>query len=230
MTRLSIPHYAMALAHVASLRSEDPYRKVGAVALSHDHRILGAAYNGLAPGFNAPAGFWEDRDKRQKFMLHAEVNLMSLVKRMEVKIVAVTTCPCTSCMLMLCAYGVKEIYYADEYTSHAHEIADLYGIRLARVDQDESLITMTNEAKQLTTPLSEIDQMKLPLPPPLPLRGLAGPMQEYVPPDAGPMAEYDEPDPKIAALMKMSPKKFCPECGMIMNGSTCVECQISPAQ
>ena len=32
-TRLTIPEYAMALAHVASLRSEDPYRKVGAVAI-----------------------------------------------------------------------------------------------------------------------------------------------------------------------------------------------------
>ena len=31
-TRLTIPQYAMALAHVASLRSEDPFRKVGAVA------------------------------------------------------------------------------------------------------------------------------------------------------------------------------------------------------
>ena len=31
-SRLGIPEYAMALAHVASLRSEDPYRKVGAAA------------------------------------------------------------------------------------------------------------------------------------------------------------------------------------------------------
>jgi dCMP deaminase len=63
--RLSIPQYAMALADVASLRSEDPYRKVGAAALDHENRVIGTAYNGLAPGFNPPQGFWDDRESRQ---------------------------------------------------------------------------------------------------------------------------------------------------------------------
>lgn len=132
--RISIPQYAMALAHVASLRSEDPFRKVGAAALDHDNRVIATAYNGLAPGFIAPAGFWEDRDKRQRYMLHAEVNLCSLFKRGEAKIVATTTMPCTACMQTLCAYGVKEIYFRDSYDdSHAPEIAQMYGIRLQQV-------------------------------------------------------------------------------------------------
>ena len=76
--RLSIPQYVMALAHVASLRSEDPFRKVGAAALDFDNRVIGTAYNGLAPGYDAPEGFWEDRDKRQKYMLHAEVRLLAI--------------------------------------------------------------------------------------------------------------------------------------------------------
>ena len=64
--RISIAEYAIALAHVASLRSEDPFRKVGAVALDHSNRVIGTAYNGLAPGFDAPEGFWDDRDQRQE--------------------------------------------------------------------------------------------------------------------------------------------------------------------
>lgn len=133
--RLSIPQYAMALAHVASLRSEDPYRKVGAAALDHDNRVIATAYNGLAPGFDAPEGFWEDRDKRQKFMLHAEVNLCSLFKRGEAKIVATTTMPCTACMQTLCAYGVKEVYYRDIYhQSDAPEIAATYGVKLMQIN------------------------------------------------------------------------------------------------
>ena len=96
--RLGIPEYAMALAHVASLRSEDPFRKVGAAALDRDNRVIGTAYNGLAPGFDPPPGFWDDRDDRQKFMLHAEINLCSLFKRGEARLVATTTMPCTSCM------------------------------------------------------------------------------------------------------------------------------------
>ncbi len=124
----------MALAHVASLRSEDPYRKVGAAALDGDNRVIGTAYNGLAPGFDPPPGFWDDREARQKFMLHAEVNLCSLFRRGEARIVATTTMPCTSCMQTLCAYGIEEIYYADVYCeSDADEIAELYGVRLARI-------------------------------------------------------------------------------------------------
>ena len=133
-TRISIPAYAMGLAHVASLRSEDPFRKVGAVAFDFDNRVVGAAYNGLAPGFEAPEGFWEDREKRQKYMLHAEVNLCSLFTRGSVKLVACTTEPCTSCAQMLCAYGVKEIYFRDEYaSSEAKEICRLYGIHLEQL-------------------------------------------------------------------------------------------------
>ena len=131
MSRLSIPEYVMALAHVAALRSEDPYRKVGAAALDADNRVIGTAYNGLYPGFTAPAGFWNSRDERQKFMLHAAINLCSLFKRGEAKIVACTTMPCTSCMQALCAHGVKIIYYGEDYDkSEARAIADLYGVQL----------------------------------------------------------------------------------------------------
>ncbi len=134
--RLSIPQYAMALAHVASLRSEDPYRKVGAAALDFDNRVIGTAYNGLAPGFDAPEGFWDDRDSRQKFMLHAEINLCSLFRRGEAKIVATTTMPCTSCMQTLCAYGIREVYYRDIYkASDAPEVAAIYGVKLEQITE-----------------------------------------------------------------------------------------------
>ena len=132
--RISIPEYAMALAHVASLRSEDPYRKVGAVAIDFANRVIGTAYNGLAPGFDPPPGFWDNRAARQKYMLHAEVNLCSLFTRGTVKLVAVTTQPCTSCMQMLCAYGIREVYFRDTYEiSEAPAIADIYGVKLVQL-------------------------------------------------------------------------------------------------
>ena len=127
MSRLSIPQYVMGLAHVAALRSEDPYRKVGAAALDKDNRVIGTAYNGLFPGFTAPEGFWASRSERQKFMLHAEINLCSLFKRGEAKIVACTTMPCTSCMQALCAHGVKTIYYGEDVKEkHAQKAADIF--------------------------------------------------------------------------------------------------------
>jgi len=134
MERLAIAQYALSLAHVASLRSEDPYRKVGAAALDFDNRVIGTAYNGLAPGFKAPEGFWDDRQQRQKFMLHAEVNLCSLFRRGEARIVATTTMPCTSCMQTLCAYGIEEIYFHEQYhQSEALEIAQTYGIKIQQI-------------------------------------------------------------------------------------------------
>ena len=136
MSRLSIPQYVMALAHVAALRSEDPYRRVGAAALDKDNRVIGTAYNGLFPGFTAPEGFWASRDERQKYMLHAEINLCSLFKRGEAKVVACTTMPCTSCMQALCAHGVKTIYYGEAYPdSQAPAIAAMYGVELIHVPE-----------------------------------------------------------------------------------------------
>lgn len=134
VNRLPIPQYAMALAHVAALRSEDPFRKVGAAALDKDNRVIGTAYNGLFPGFTAPKDFWDSREERRKFMLHAEINLCSLFRRGEARIVACTTMPCTSCMQALCAHGVKTIYYGETYAeSRAPEIADMYGVELIHV-------------------------------------------------------------------------------------------------
>lgn len=140
-SRLSISEYAMALAHVASLRSEDPFRKVGAVAIDFDNRVIGTAYNGLAPGYDPDASFWEDRDARRKYMLHAEVNLCSLFTRGNVKLVACTTKPCTSCMQMLCAYGIKEVYYRDNYPeSEADAIADRYQVKLIQLTEYPTIV------------------------------------------------------------------------------------------
>ena len=133
-SRLPIPQYVMTLAHAAALRSEDPYRKVGAAALDADNRVIGTAYNGLYPGFKAQDTFWASRDERQKYMLHAEINLCSLFRRGEAKVVACTTMPCTSCMQALCAHGVKTIYYCEPYDkSEAPAIASLYGVELIQV-------------------------------------------------------------------------------------------------
>ena len=115
----------MTLAHAAALRSEDPYRKVGAAALDADNRVIGTAYNGLYPGFKAQDTFWASRDERQKYMLHAEINLCSLFRRGEAKVVACTTMPCTSCMQALCAHGVKTIYYCEPYDKSEADLRKL---------------------------------------------------------------------------------------------------------
>lgn len=133
--RLSWQEYAIQLAHVAKLRSEDPYTQVGAVALASNHRVLGAAYNGLAPGKNVLPDFWEDRDARRPFMIHAETNLLSLCKQGEPYIVAITSTPCTSCAQALAAYGVKEVVYSQIYHNDpiGLDILKFYEIKLTHI-------------------------------------------------------------------------------------------------
>lgn len=138
MHRLNWEEYAMELAKTAALRSEDPFRKVGACALSHDNRVLGVAYNGLKSGKNVSPEFWEDRDFRRPYMIHAESNLLSLFIRNQCKLLAVTLLPCTSCARLICAWNVKSVIYLDEYENseakYTKEIFDFYNIELKKID------------------------------------------------------------------------------------------------
>lgn len=113
--RISWEEYALRIAEVASLRSEDQFVKVGACALDHSNRVIGVSYNGLGSGINVSEQFWEDRDKRRPYMIHAEVNLLSLFKRGECKILACTLLPCSSCASNIIAHGIKQVVYKDEY-------------------------------------------------------------------------------------------------------------------
>lgn len=127
--------YAMQLAKVAALRSEDVFQKVGACALDDDHRVIGVAYNGLAPGKNVTPEFWQDRDARRPFVLHAEINLLSLIKRGECETIACTLMPCAACATSIAAHGVTRVVYHEVYhrDTRALEIFDFYGIECVQL-------------------------------------------------------------------------------------------------
>lgn len=138
MSRLSWDQYAMELAKTAALRSEDSFCKVGACALSHDNRVLGVAYNGLKSGMNPSPEFWQDRDKRRPYMIHAESNLLSLFTRNQCKMIAVTLLPCASCARLICAWNIEKVIYAEEYDNseakYSKEIFDFYNIKLEKIN------------------------------------------------------------------------------------------------
>ena len=133
--RLTINEYAMGLAWMASQRSEDPYGKVGAAALTADNRVIATGYNGLAGQFTPPPGFWDDRDKRRPYMLHAEANLLALTERGQVALVACTLLPCSDCARNIITHGIKRVLYSEEYAydAIAHDIFKFYGVELTRV-------------------------------------------------------------------------------------------------
>ena len=133
--RISWEEYALDIAKTASKRSQDPYVKVGACALDSNKMILAAGYNGLAVKKEVPQLFWSDRDGRRPYMIHAETNCLSMCKRGEVEILAVTLLPCSSCATLIASYGIKKVVYADEYEKDvlAKEIFEFYNIQLKKV-------------------------------------------------------------------------------------------------
>lgn len=126
----------MLLAYSASLRSEDPFRKVGACALDYSNNVLGVSYNGLMPNFKPPRGFWKHRDSRRKFMIHAETNLLARIKVGEARCIAITLLPCGSCAVNIAAHGIKTVIYSTIYDNDqsAFEIFKFYNIDVQAID------------------------------------------------------------------------------------------------
>ena len=127
---MSWDQYALQLAQTAATRSEDPYFKVGACALGNDNKVLSLGYNGLASGKDVDDAFWDDRDARRPYMIHAEANCLSLFKSGECRLLAVTLLPCSYCATMIAAYKIPNVIYAEIYErdTTALDIFDFYGI------------------------------------------------------------------------------------------------------
>ena len=128
--------YALEIARVASLRSEDPHRKVGACALDHQNMVAGVGYNGLASGKDVPIDFWLDRDARRRYMIHAEANCLSLCRKGNVGLLAVTLLPCSYCATMIAAYRIPCVVYGEVYKRDikALDIFKFYDISLIKIE------------------------------------------------------------------------------------------------
>jgi len=115
MSRLSFDQMAMEIALIASKRSEDPHKKVGACVLDSHGRVLGVGYNGIRPSHVKTDEFWADRDNRRDFVIHAEVNALSNVDRDKAHTLAVTLLPCSSCANLIASYKISKVLYLEDY-------------------------------------------------------------------------------------------------------------------
>lgn len=126
---------------MASLRSEDPFLKVGAVALDGENRILATGYNGLKSGFTLTRKEWQDREGRLPYVIHAEVNCLTRCVRGEVKTMAVTTLPCRACATTVAAHGVQTILYGQPYHRDMSSLTIFkrYGIAVKHVPLENAV-------------------------------------------------------------------------------------------
>lgn len=132
MKRPSWEHYALALAQAATVRSEDPYIKVGACALRHDKSVAGVGYNGAPPDIEID---WSDRDQRRKLVIHAEVNCLAYCSPGECSLIACTLLPCADCIKFIARYKIKKVFFREIYEKDrsALEVAPLFGIELIQL-------------------------------------------------------------------------------------------------
>ena len=138
--RLNWDEYALALAYTASIRSEDPYRQVGASALFHDNTIAGLGYNGPPPGIDID---WSDREGRQKYIIHAERNCLAKVKPGECRLLACTTMPCMDCIREIALKKIPRVVFREVYLRNGIEpmyeeilrLALHFGVELAHLPQ-----------------------------------------------------------------------------------------------
>ena len=131
--------YALMLAETASKRSEDPYMKVGAVVVRKDNSVASIGYNGVPPGIKID---WTDRDKRRKFVIHAEINALRYIHKSDSEggFIAITHRPCSACLPVIAAHGIVHVVYSQPIDPVTYdpgtldEIAETLGIRVRRIE------------------------------------------------------------------------------------------------
>jgi dCMP deaminase len=132
MSRISWEEYALKLAETASIRSEDPYLKVGACVLRHDNSVAGLGYNGSPSGYEID---WSDRDSRRPFVSHAERSALRYCKPGEAKLIAITLSPCQHCIMDIAMFGIKKVVFRNFYErdEKSFEIAHKFDIEMVQI-------------------------------------------------------------------------------------------------
>jgi deoxycytidylate deaminase len=117
--RLTWDEYGCLLALIGKSRSEDPFTKVGGVALNKDGRVLGVSYNGLKSKVEIPDWMYsvENRERKSDFFIHSEANLCALLKKGECHTLCLTQSPCIKCCQNIAALDIKRIVYVKEYNN-----------------------------------------------------------------------------------------------------------------
>lgn len=120
---ISWDDYFATIAEITSLRSKDPVRKVGAIIVSNDNKILSTGYNGAPRGICDDDIPWEKfgefLDTKYPYIVHAELNAIlnynndkSLLQGARIY---TTLFPCNECMKAIIQSGITEIIYLDNH-------------------------------------------------------------------------------------------------------------------
>jgi len=157
MKRLSFDEYFISLAFVASLRSEDLKRKVGAICANKQNQIVATGYNGFAPGVCAQDVLTGDDTRRRQTIFHAEQNALLLCPRGSVHTLAVTVSCCSDCARLAANHGVKRVVFARKYPDTAGiDLLKFYGVETVYTPLPDltHLLKINDDEGQVAVPLA----------------------------------------------------------------------------
>jgi len=119
MDRPSWQEYFKQIVSVTSTRSPCERLQVGCL-LVKDNRIISQGYNGFLPGCPHES---KVVDNHEQATVHAEQNAITDCAKRGVSCngtdAYITHYPCVNCMKLLCASGIQNIYYINNYNNDA---------------------------------------------------------------------------------------------------------------
>ena len=115
--RPSWEEYFSSLTHLTAQRSPCQRLQVGCI-LVNDNRIIAQGYNGYLPGAEHEQKL---RDGHEMATVHAEQNAIADCAKRGVSCAGatayITHYPCINCMKILCASGISQIKYSNDYNN-----------------------------------------------------------------------------------------------------------------
>ena len=135
-SRLEWDDYFMSIALLASCRSPCKRLNVGSVIIK-SNRIVSIGYNGFIAGTPHNSIV---RDGHEQAIIHSEINALANSNRLgstslEEAIIYITHYPCINCMKILCASGIKDIRYIDNYRNDeiVKKISDISEVNVIKI-------------------------------------------------------------------------------------------------
>ena len=153
MNRLTKDEYGCLLTIAGKGRSEDIFNQVSSAAFDENGRVLGISYNGLAPGMAVPDWMLleENRVKKSKLFIHAESNILNLIKRGECHTLYTNLSPCFSCSQQIISHNIFKVVYWREYDKckEFKELFDFYNIEYYELSRSSKLNVLTYLEEQV---------------------------------------------------------------------------------
>jgi len=136
LTRATKDQYLLGMALMATIRSEDPWRKVACIVADKHYNVLSTGYNGLLPKVELPDEVWQDREARLVHVIHSEVNALSMIKKGEASVMACTLAPCLPCSKEIAVHGINRFLYLFPYQRDDSGINFLsrHGVQVIKYD------------------------------------------------------------------------------------------------